>query len=62
MTLVRADDWPQWRGPSLNGVSSETGLPLRWSKSSNIAWSLKMPQQSASTPIVWGNYIFLNIA
>src|SRR6185295_19126170 len=36
--------------------------PVRWSKTTNIAWSLKMPEKSGSTPIVWGNYIFLNVA
>jgi len=59
---VVANDWPQWRGPSLNGISTETGLPVSWSKTTNIAWSLKMPEKSGSTPIVWGNYIFLNVA
>ena len=33
---VRAEDWPQWRGPQLNGTSTETGLPVRWSTTQNI--------------------------
>jgi hypothetical protein len=57
-----ADNWPQWRGPSLNGVSAETGLPLRWSKTDNVAWKLKMPARSASTPVVWGDQVFLSVA
>ncbi len=59
---LRADNWPQWRGPSLNGVSAETSLPVRWSKIQNIAWKLAMPAWSGSTPIVWDDWIFLNVA
>ena len=57
-----ADNWPQWRGPQLNGVSGETNLPVRWSKTENVAWTLAMPAWSGSTPIVWGDRIFLNVA
>ena len=59
---LRAENWPQWRGPSLNGVSGEKDLPVKWSKTENIAWKLAMPSWSGSTPIVWGDYIFLNVA
>ncbi len=59
---VLAENWPNWRGPSMNGTSPETALPVRWSKTENIAWSLAMPQLSGSTPIIWGNHIFLNVA
>jgi len=55
-------NWPQWRGPSLNGVSSETGLPVTWSTTAGIAWKLPMPSRSGSTPIIWGDLIFLNVA
>lgn len=59
---VSADNWPQWRGPSLNGASSETNLPIKWSGTENIAWKLAVPSRSGATPIVWGNRIFLNVA
>ena len=59
---VGAENWPQWRGPSMNGVSGETGLPVRWSPTENIAWKLALPAWSGSTPIVWGDRIFLNVA
>lgn len=59
---VRADNWPQWRGPLLNGVSSETNLPLKWTVDSNIAWKLPLPEWSGATPIVWNDLIFLNVA
>src|SRR6476660_4108121 len=57
-----ADNWPQWRGPSLNGLSAEKNLPVKWSKSENITWSLALPAFSGSTPIIWGDRIFLNVA
>jgi outer membrane protein assembly factor BamB len=54
-------NWPQWRGPALNGTSSETGLPVKWSKVENITWKLVMPERSGATPIVWGDHLFLNV-
>ena len=57
-----AENWPQWRGPYLNGVSKEENLPVRWSTTENIAWKLAMPSKTGSTPIIWGNSIFLNVA
>jgi len=57
-----AENWPQWRGPSLNGLSAEKNLPLRWSAKENITWKLPLPAWSGSTPIVWGDHVFLNVA
>jgi outer membrane protein assembly factor BamB len=57
-----AEHWPQWRGPLLNGVSHEMGLPVRWSPTENIAWKLAMPDLSGATPIVWADRVFLNVA
>jgi outer membrane protein assembly factor BamB len=57
-----ADNWPQWRGPELTGVSREKNLPVRWSPEENIAWKLPLPDRSGATPIIWENYIFLNVA
>lgn len=59
---LSAENWPQWRGPAANGVSPEHGLPLKWSKTENVAWSLRMPDRSGATPIVWNDRIFLNVA
>jgi outer membrane protein assembly factor BamB len=56
-----AEHWPQWRGPSLNGISAEKNLPVRWSTTENVVWKLAMPERSGSTPIVWGDYMFLNV-
>jgi outer membrane protein assembly factor BamB len=60
--VLEAENWPQWRGPSANGVSSETNLPVKWSATENITWRLPLPAWSGSTPIVWGDHIFLNVA
>jgi len=61
-THVLADNWPQWRGSQLNGTSGETNLPTRWSKSEGSVWALPLPAWSGSTPIIWGDRIFLNVA
>lgn len=57
-----AADWPQWRGPNLDGSSSETKLPVEWSKDKNVAWKLALPARGAATPIVWGDRIFLSVS
>ena len=62
MGMVQAENWPQWRGPSLNGISNEKNLPSRWTTEENISWKLALPQWSGSTPIVWRDRIFLNVA
>ena len=59
---VPAENWPQWRGPNLNGISGEKDLPLHWSPTENVVWKLAMPSKTGATPIIWGNHIFLNIA
>jgi len=60
--MVQAENWPQWRGPNLDSTSSETNLPVRWSPGENITWKLPLPAWSGATPIVWGDFIFLNVA
>jgi outer membrane protein assembly factor BamB len=57
-----AENWPQWRGPSLNGISAEKNLPVKWSSTQNITWKLPLPAWSGSTPVVWTDRIFLNVA
>jgi outer membrane protein assembly factor BamB len=61
-SAASADNWPQWRGPQLNGVSREANLPVRWTQQENVAWKLPLPGRSGSTPIVWGDRVFLNVA
>jgi outer membrane protein assembly factor BamB len=61
-SIARAENWPQWRGPALNGVSTEKNLPSKWTTEENVAWKLAMPAWSGSTPIIWRDRIFLNVA
>ena len=60
--IAHAENWPQWRGPDLNGVSHEQNLPVKWGREDNIAWKLALPSRSGATPIIWGDRIFLNVA
>jgi S-adenosylmethionine:tRNA ribosyltransferase-isomerase len=55
-------NWPQWRGPTGDGVSPEKGLPLKWTAQDNVAWKLPLPGVSGSTPVVWGERLFLHVA
>jgi outer membrane protein assembly factor BamB len=57
-----AANWPQWRGPGGQGISSEKNLPAEWSSSKNIKWKTPIAGRSHSSPIVWGNKIFLTTA
>lgn len=55
----RGDQWPQWRGPHGDGISSARGLPTTWSKTSNVAWRTTLPGRAGATPCVWGDRIYL---
>ena len=57
---LRAENWPHWRGPQMNGSSGETGLPVQFSKTNNVKWSVDLPGPAAATPVVWGNHLFVN--
>lgn len=60
--LARADNWPQWRGPHYDGISAEKNLPVRWSRTENVAWRLPLPGPAGATPCIWGDRIFLTSA
>ncbi len=51
--------WPQWRGPAGHGVAPNSNPPLRWDENTNIKWKTPLPGLGVSTPVVWGNAIFL---
>lgn len=57
-TTTGAENWPQWRGPFLNGYTSEKGLPVTWSKTENVLWVAKMPGPGNATPIIWEDRVF----
>jgi outer membrane protein assembly factor BamB len=54
-----AADWPRFRGPDGSGISTEKGLPTEWSKTENIAWKTDLPGAGASSPVFFGDRIFL---
>lgn len=56
---ANAEQWPHWRGPAQNGVSTATDLPATWSETENIVWKKELPSWSGGTPVVWGERIFL---
>lgn len=55
----RADNWPNWRGPHGNGISSEKNVPAEWGPEKNVAWKVALPGPAGATPVVWGEQIFL---
>jgi outer membrane protein assembly factor BamB len=57
-----ADNWPQWRGSNHDAISNETGLPTEFGPSKNVHWRLPLPGPAGSTPVVWGDRIFLTTA
>jgi outer membrane protein assembly factor BamB len=59
---VCGENWPQFRGPTSQGHSSESNLPLEWSATENIAWKTAIPGESWSSPNVWGDRVFLTTA
>ncbi len=56
----QTNHWPQWRGDDFDGVSDAKNLPAEWSETKNIKWKAPMPGESAATPAIWGNHIFVS--
>jgi outer membrane protein assembly factor BamB len=57
-----AEDWPRFRGPTGQGISTETGVPTEWTATSNVAWKTPIPGAGWSSPIVWGDRVFVTTA
>ena len=57
--FLLAADWPQWRGPTGDGVSTETGFPTEWTATKNVKWKVKLPGAGNSSPVVKGNDVIL---
>lgn len=55
-------DWPAWRGPTADGHTSQTGLPLRWSETENVVWKTAIHDFGHSTPVVWAGQAWLTTA
>ncbi|MCX5683664.1 MAG: PQQ-binding-like beta-propeller repeat protein [Planctomycetota bacterium] len=54
-----AEEWPSWRGPRGDGTSLETAVPLAWSATENILWKTPIPGQGHSSPVVWGDHVYV---
>ena len=56
---VRAEDWPQFRGPTGLGYSADVDLPVTWSESENLIWKSPLVGEGHASPIVWGDRVFV---
>lgn len=54
-----SEHWPQWRGPLANGVAPTASPPLSWSETNNVRWKVAVPGFGTSTPIIWGDKVFI---
>jgi outer membrane protein assembly factor BamB len=54
--------WPQWRGAHFKGVSTTANPPVTWSETKNILWKVPLPGRGNSTPVVWGDRLFVTSA
>lgn len=59
---TRAENWHQFRGPTAQGISGESEVPLTWSATNNVAWKTPVPGESWSSPIVWDDHVFITTA
>ncbi len=56
---VPPDSWPQWRGPLANGVAPHANPPVHWSETNNLRWKIALPGQGHSSPIVFGDSVYV---
>ena len=54
-----AANWPAWRGPLGTGISDEKNLPTAWTTTENVKWRVPLPEPGNSTPVTWGDRIFV---
>src|SRR5262245_60343577 len=59
---ARSEDWPQFRGPSASGLTTESQLPTEWSAEKNVKWKSRIPGVGWSSPVVWGDKVFVTTA
>jgi hypothetical protein len=60
--IAQSEDWPCFRGPSRQGISSEKGIPTHWSTTSNVKWKAPILGEGWSSPIVSGDRVFVTTA
>lgn len=56
------DNWPTWRGPNADGVALKGAPPTSWSETKNVKWKVAIEGESSSTPVVWGDKLFIQTA
>ena len=61
-TTLLAGNWPGWRGPTANGISTDKNLAVKWSTNENVRWRAPLPERGNSSPIVWGGRVFVTQA
>ena len=54
--------WPQWRGPSGNGFAADNDPPVEWGETKNVKWKLAIPGKGSSSPIIWGDRLYITTA
>ena len=59
---TRSAAWPCWRGPTQDGHASDRTVPLEWSRAKNLKWQIDLPGTGNSSPVVWGNRVFVTTA
>ncbi|HEX9260802.1 MAG TPA: PQQ-binding-like beta-propeller repeat protein [Acidimicrobiales bacterium] len=62
LALAAPPHWAQWRGPDGQGIASDPGVLLEWSPTKNVLWKTAIPGRGYSSPVVWGDRIFLTTA
>jgi outer membrane protein assembly factor BamB len=62
LPAAASDDWPQFRGPSGQGLATASGLPLTWSETENVAWKVPVPGRGWSSPVVLGDQVWMTTA
>jgi outer membrane protein assembly factor BamB len=60
--LAREANWPQFRGPGARGISTNADLPEQWSGTENVAWKAEIPGRGWSSPVAWGERVFVTTA
>lgn len=61
-SLSHGAHWPAWRGAGGGGVVEDAGVPLTWSEKENVVWKVELPDRGNSTPVIWGDSVFLTQA
>jgi outer membrane protein assembly factor BamB len=56
---TRSENWPSWRGPRGDGTAHENGIPTRFSDTDNVRWKTRLPGNGYSSPVVWGDRLFV---